>query len=445
MRSMNNSYKLNQQALKHMPGQHSNLPGYGLFKPLFIVRGDKAHMWDVDGNEYIDYMCGVGAGILGYGNQEFLKAVKEQLDTLYYLDSVRRNPLEIELADKITHYVASAERVRFLLSGTEAVQLVIRLARAYTKRRYFIRFDGHYHGWMDNVLGGVVNVNANERPFALESDKDMFNGMGRDLSAFEQSFKLPWNDISVLETVLEKYGNEVALILMEPINCNAGSCPPRPGYLERVRELCNKYGIVLGFDEIITGFRVGLGGAQGLLGVTPDLTTLGKSVAGGIPFAVVAGKAEIMDMLRERKVLGAGTFNAYPLGVAASLATIKILERDNGAFYRRMDQIQNRLMSGLKEIGKRYSTPMLLQGPRGVLFYQFIDKEVAYNVGDWASADGQKQEHFRQLLFDDGILILFRGRWYLSGGHTEEDVNKTLEIADRAMREVASGRSESSS
>ena len=195
---------------------------------------------------------------------------------------------------------------------------------------------------------------------------------------------------------------------------------------------------MLGFDEIITGFRVGLSGAQGLLGVTPDLTTLGKGVAGGLPFSVVAGKAEIMDVLRERKVVGAGTFNGYPLGVAGALATIKILEKDNGAFYKRMDQIQNRLMSGLREIAERYSTPMLLQGPRGVFFYQFIDKEVAYNVRDWADADHEKQEQFRQLLFDDGILILFRGRWYLSGGHTAEDVDKTLEVADRAMRKLAS-------
>ena len=438
LRSMNKSNELNEQALQHMPGQHSNLPGYELFKPIFIVRGDKAHLWDVDGNEYVDYMAGLGGGILGYGNQEFLEAVRKQLDTLYYLDAARRNPLEIELADKLSHYLPSAERVRYLLSGTEAVQLAIRLARAYTKRRYFIRFDGHYHGWLDNVLGGVVNENAVGPPFALDSDKDPFKSLGRDPLAAEQSFKLPWNDISVLENVLEEYGEEVALILMEPINCNGGSCPPRPGYLERVRELCNRYGIVLGFDEIITGFRVGLSGAQGLLKVTPDLTTLGKGVAGGIPFSVVAGKTEIMDMLRERRVIGAGTFNGYPLGVAAALATIRILEKDSGAFYKRMDKIQNRLMSGLKEVAKRYGTPMLMQGPRGVFFYQFIDKEVAYNVRDWADADHQKQERFRQLLFDDGILILFRGRWYVSGGHTEEDVDKTLEIADRAMRELVS-------
>jgi glutamate-1-semialdehyde 2,1-aminomutase len=437
MREMNTSVQLSKKALGLMPGPHSNLPGYELFKPIYLVRGNGAHLYDVDGNDYIDYIVGVGAGILGYGNQEVLAEVKEQIDKLYYLDATRRNPLEIELADKIVQHVRSAEKVRYLLSGTEAVQLVIRLARAYTKRPYFIRFDGHYHGWLDNVMGGVVDPDPTGRPFALYKDDDMFASKGRDIASGEQSFKLQWNDIEVLENVLSKYGDEVAMIIMEAINCNAGSCPPRTGYLERVRELCDEYGIVLCFDEIITGFRVGLSGAQGLLGVTPDLTTLGKGIAGGIPFSVVAGKAEIMDQLTDRRVVGAGTFNGYPLGVSAALATIKFLEKDDGAFYKRMAKIQNRLVNGLKNIAKKNSTPMLLQEAPGVLFYQFIDKEIAYNVQDWyPDSDHAKQERLRQLLFDAGVLIMFRARWYLSGGHTEQDVDTTLEIVDNAMAKI---------
>lgn len=436
MKSMKTSYELSKKALEFMPGPHSNLPGYELFKPIYLVRGSGAHLFDVDGNDFLDYMAGLGAGILGYGNQEFLDAIKKQMDTMYFLDAARRNPMEIELAEKIHRHVSSAEKIRYLLTGTEAVQLVIRLARAYTKRNLFIRFNGHYHGWLDNVLGGFVNTDISERPFALERDDDMFASKGRDPLCFKQSFKLPWNDISILERVLEKYGQEVALIIMEPINCNGGSCPPRPGYLERVRELCDQYGIVLCFDEIITGFRVSLNSAQGIYGVTPDLTTLGKGVAGGIPFSVVAGKAKLMDLCMKREVVGAGTFNGYPLGVAASLATITILERDNGAFYKRRRLIQDRLMNGLKENAKKYSTPMLLQGPLGVLFYQFIDKEIAYNVEDWAEADAKKQEKLRSLLFEEGVLILFRGRWFMSGGLTEKDIDKTLEIVDGVFKKL---------
>lgn len=433
MKSMIKSAELFQKSLNFMPGQHSNLPGYEKFKPVFMVRGKGAHIWDVDSNRYLDYMSGLGAGILGYGNEEYLEAVKKQLDTLPYLDAARRTPWEIELSEKITQLVPCAERVRYLLSGTEAVQLVIRLARAYTGRRLFIRFEGHYHGWLDNVMGGLVGDHTTGRPHPIYDDSDPFNSQGRDPAAFEQCFRLPWNEIDVLESVLDKYGEEIALIIMEPILCNAGSCYPRPGYLERVRELCDKYGILLCFDEIITGFRVDLRGAQFALGVTPDLATFGKGVAGGTPFSVVAGKKEIMDLLLEQKVVGAGTFNGYPLGVAAALATIKILEKDDGAFYKRMDKIQERLISGLKEIAIRHDIPMLTQATRGVLFYQFLDKEVAYSLRDWIDADHEKQDRLRQLLFDDCVLILFRGRWFLNGGLTEEDVDETLEIVDRAM------------
>jgi glutamate-1-semialdehyde 2,1-aminomutase len=382
-------------------------------------------------------MSGLGAGMFGYGNPELLEAIKSQMDTLYYLDAARRNPLEIDLAEKIVEHVPAAEQVRYLLSGTEAVQLVIRLARARTGRNLFIRFDGHYHGWVDNVLGGNVNTSLDEPPYGFEKEGDIFRTHGRDPLALKQSFKIPWNDISFLERVLEKWGEQVALIIMEPVNCNGGSCWPKPGYLERVRELCNRYGIVLCFDEIITGFRMGLGGAQSVVGVTPDLTTFGKGIAGGIPFSAVAGKAEIMNLLLERKVVGAGTFNGYPLGVAAALASITLMEKDEGAFYRNWDEKQAALASGLKEIAGRYSTAMLLQEVRGCIFYQFTDLPVAHNMGEWmARSDHAKQEQLRTELFNNGALILFRGRWFVNGALTDADVRKTLEITDQAMKKI---------
>jgi glutamate-1-semialdehyde 2,1-aminomutase len=426
-----------ERALKVMPGAQSNLAIPLGVKLLFVNKGREAHVWDVDGNEYIDFMIAGGPGVLGHSNKEFIQALKKQLDTLYFLISgAAQTPMEIELAEKFVKHVPCAEKVRLCVSGTEAVQLAIRLARAYTGRRYFIRFQGHYHGWLDNVLGGVVNDKATGRPFAIESDEDPLKTMGKDTAAFEQSFKLPWNDIETLERVLEKYGEEVALIHMEPINCNGGCCSPRPGYLERVRELCTKYGIVLCFDEVITGFRVGLNCAQGVLGVTPDIATFGKGMAAGIPIAAVAGKKEILDLLLERKVIGAGTFNGYPFGVAASLAALKILEKDNGAYYRKIDELQNRLMAGLKDISKRRGIPALIQGPRGVFLYHFIDKEVAYNVGDLKDADVAKQNRFRTALAEQGILIMWGGRWYVCGALTNEDVDKALECADRVLASI---------
>ncbi len=434
MESMRKSLELDDRALELMPGRHSNLPGYELFKPLFITRGQGAHVWDVDGNDYLDFLSGAGAGIFGYGHPQLLQAIKAQIDTLQYLDGIRRNPLEIPLAEKIVQHVPSAQKVRYLLSGTEAVQLVIRLARAFTGRNLFLRFDGHYHGWVDNLLGGNVNTGLDEPPHGYEKEDDIFRTEGREPLALKQSFKIPWNDVDHLEAVLRKWGEQLALIIMEPVNCNGGSCWPKPGYLQRVRELCNQYGIVLCFDEIITGFRMGLGGAQGVLGVAPDLTTLGKGLAGGIPFSAVAGRADIMDLLLQRKVIGAGTFNAYPLGVASALASIRILEQDNGALYKQWDKTQARLTAGLREIAKRRGMPMLLQETRGCIFYQFTDLPAAHNMGEWmAVADHARQEKLRSGLFDAGVLTVFRGRWFNNSALTHADVDKTLELTDRIM------------
>jgi glutamate-1-semialdehyde 2,1-aminomutase len=211
-----------ERSLELMPGPHSNLPGYELFKPIWITRGEGAHLWDADGNEYFDYMCGLGAGTMGYGNRVVLDAVAEQLYRLPYLDAARRHPEEIALAEKIVKHLPAAEKVRFLLSGTEACQLVLRLARAYTGRNLFIRFDGHYHGWLDNVFGGGVDPDPAGPPYALYRQDDLFSSKGRDVASEKQSFKLPWNDIQILERTLEKHGDQVALILMEAINANGG-------------------------------------------------------------------------------------------------------------------------------------------------------------------------------------------------------------------------------
>jgi len=434
MRSMRGSDRLGERAQALMPGQHSNLPGYELFGPLWIDRGDKAHVWDVDGNEYIDYICGMGAGSLGYGVDEVLDQIRDQLYTLQYLDTARRHPAEIELAERIIRHVPSAEKVRYLLSGTEAVQLAIRLARAYTGRNLFIRFDGHYHGWMDNVYGGGVDPAPAGPPHALYGEHDLFTSEGLDPDSAKQSFKLRWNDLDVLERTLERYGDQVAMVMMEAINANGGCCYPRPGYLERVRELCDAYGIVLCFDEIITGFRGSMGGAQGLLGVTPDLTTLGKAIAGGAPFAAVCGSAAIMDLCQQRRVISAGTFNGYPLGVVASLATMRYLESDDGAYFRRVADVQVPLVAGLREIATRHGRPMLIQDCPGVVMFYPAAIDRAWSIDDWYGiADHAMGDRIRRAMADDGILTMFRGRWYVSGALTGADVERTLEVVDRVF------------
>jgi glutamate-1-semialdehyde 2,1-aminomutase len=425
--------ELIERAAKVMPGPQSNLRVPVNIKPTFIVRGQGSRLWDTEGREFIDYMIAAGPGILGHGHQEYISALKSQLDRLYYsVSGATQTPLEVELSEKIVAHVPCAEKVRFCLSGTEAVQLAIRLARAYTGRRYFIRFEGSYHGWLDNVLGGVVSDDPVANPFPQESSEDPLGTGGRDSAAFEQGFRIPFNDVEIFEKVIRRWGQQVALVLVEPMQ--AASCiVPRPGYLERVQELCREYGIVFGFDEVVTGFRVALGGAQEVLGVTPDLAIYGKALAAGVPVAAVAGKAGIMDQLRTNAVVGAGTFNGYPLGVAAALTTLTILERGQGAIYRQVDTTQNRLTQGLREVFSRQSIPILIQGIRGLFVCHFTDRPSVFSVRELAGIDPTRPNRLRIALEKEGILIMWGGRWYVTGAHTEEDVDRTLECAARAV------------
>jgi glutamate-1-semialdehyde 2,1-aminomutase len=427
--------ELTARARKVLAGANTNLPGGG-FSPRYIVKGEGAHLWDADGKEYIDYVLSAGPLIFGHSHPEFIQTLKEQLDRLWSLNSsiYQQSALEVELAERFVRLVPCADKVHFNPTASETVQLVIRLARAYTGRRYFIRFEGHYHGWFDNILGGEVDEAATGKPFPVERPQNLATE-GRDAAALAQSFLLPWNDIEALEEVLKKYGEEVALVIMEPILCNAGCCPPRPGYLEKVRQLCTEYGIVLCFDEVITGFRVALDSAQGRLGVTPDIATFGKAMAGGLPLAAFAGKRDLMDLLLERRVVSGGTFGRYPLGLAAALASIKILEKDGGAFYQGIDRIQKRLMDGLKEISRRRGIPLFMQGPRGAFITRFMDigQEVAYSVRDFAAADMAKERRWAEMMAEEGIILMFGGRFYFSSAHSEADVDRTLECADGVM------------
>jgi glutamate-1-semialdehyde 2,1-aminomutase len=441
MISQQKSLEFYEKVEKFTPGCQSNLRFPWGYVPLVMERGSGSHLWDLDGNEYIDWMCCSGPGIFGYDNEQFIDALKQQLDTLYYnISGNIQTTLELDVCEKIVHYVPCAEKVRFCLAGSEAVQLAIRLCRTYTGRPYFLRFDDMYHGWLDNVIGGVVDTDAVERgemPFALEDAKrDGVHTDGRAPTAMQESFKLPWNDIEALEKVVERYGDQIAVIMMEPIACNRLCCPPKPGYLERVRELCDSHGIMMYLDEIITGFRVGMGGAQGMLGVTPDICTFGKAMGAGWPIAAVAGKKELLDLLLEKRVIHGGTFNGWPMALAAIKATFEILEKDDGAFFRHLDHIQGRLEGGLKELAKKHDTPFFCQGTRGVFFNMFIDRDEnqpAFQSVEVAKQDYRKLTKFHDLLADRGVLIMWGGRWFISLAHTDQDVDDTLERADEVF------------
>jgi glutamate-1-semialdehyde 2,1-aminomutase len=359
MLKMAENRKLTEEFNRYYPGGHSNfrVPLEATENRVFIARAEGSHLWDVDGNEFIDYQGAMGPNLLGHRHPDYVERLKDLLDTSSVCvgSGVLHSPDDVAVAEKLVRHIPCAERIKFCLSGSEAVQMALRLARAHTGRPYFIRFGGHYHGWFDNILGGMLDASPKAEPFARYDPEshpweDMGFTRGRGPGADRESFLLPWGDLGALEDTLKKYAEQIAAIHFEALVCNHFNLLPRPGYLEKIRELCTEYGIVMSMDEVITGFRLGLSGAQGRFGVTPDIATFGKALGGGLPVSAVVGKAEIMEALRDQKVLGPGTFNGYPLGMRAALATLEILERDAGAVYRAMDGVQGRLEEGLREL-----------------------------------------------------------------------------------------------
>ena len=441
---------LSERAAQVMPGRQSNFRALGWTKPLFLERAEGLHYRDADGNRYIDFVLAMGTAIWGYGDEGHKAAITDQLNRLPALSSgAAQCSLEVDLAERIVQHVPCAEWVRFGISGSEAVHLAVRLARAYSGRPYVLRFFGHYHGWLDGVFGGVPDGDFDDEtgrnidgvrggvdaapPVAIASDKDPYHTEGLPPGALDNSLMIPWNDLGAVEATLARHGDRIALVLMEPILCNYGCCPPREGYLEGVRELCTRHGVLLCFDEVITGFRVALGGAQAALGVTPDLATFGKALAGGFPLSAVAGRADILQLLRDNRVLGPGTFNSFPPSLAAAIHTIDTLAEDGGARYRVVEAHQRRLAEGLAAICTDHGRACLLQGPPGVLYMDFIDTDTAYSPDDLAGRDAEGINRFRALWAEEGALMAGGGRIFVSPNHTEEDIDQALAAAERAM------------
>jgi trans-AT polyketide synthase/acyltransferase/oxidoreductase domain-containing protein len=360
------SQQLIKQAKRYIPGGvHYNFRYSGKDTIIPFNKGRGSRVWDIDGNEHLDLFCKFGALLVGHYNQVYNNKLKDYMEKVLSVDQCDLEPI---VCEKIVHYVPSAEMVRFCLSGTEAVQNAIRLGRAYAGKPKFVRFRGHYHGNADNIMGGKPQSSDYPVPTAYEGDFLGTDGRAPNILE-EQSFMLPWNNIEALEKLLANYADEIGVIIMEPICINGGGILPKPGYLERVRQLCDRYHITLIFDEVITGFRTALGGAQSLLGVTPDITVFGKALAGGaLPMSAIVGKKEVMQLYTDQKVIHAGTFNGYPLGLAAVLATIELLE-SNPQSHERMGNLLLQIGQSLVDAAKAVDIPMVVQGVPNILVF----------------------------------------------------------------------------
>jgi glutamate-1-semialdehyde 2,1-aminomutase len=398
---------------------------------LFYSSAKGSRIFDVDGNEYIDFSLSQGPMIVGHSNPRVLDFVaKYSADGQLFAG---QHILEIELAEKLQKHIPSAELIRFSLDGSEAVQTTLRIARAKTGRKKFMRFEGHYHGWLDNVAWGFSAPSAEAcgprtNPTVFPWTNGLPDGVNKEF------ITLPWNDAALIEEKLIEQGHEIAAIIMEPVMCNNGCIEPLAGFLQTVRELCTKYGIALIFDEVITGFRTSLGGAQQHFGVTPDLSIFAKAMASGYPISAVVGKKEWMNVLVDGGVIHAGTMNSGNPTVAAALATIGVLEEEG--VYERIYRLGKKLMKGLMAANEKHHQNLLVQGLGPMFHTGFTGLSVVQDFRDVLHYDRAKLAKFIAAMQEGGIRIIGRGLWYISTAHTDEDVDKAISLADKVLKQL---------
>lgn len=423
----------NQRVKKYLPGGvHYNFNFPWEETPVHFEKTCGSRVWDMNGKEYLDLYARFGAMIVGHGNEEYNECLKETIDRVL---SVSHCDMDAEVLELIAQYIPTAEMIRFGVSGTEIVQNAIRLARAYTGKNRFVRFENHYHGNSDNIMGGKAADRMN--PVPTDYFGDMKGTAGRAKGSLEeQSYLIPWNDATVLEDLLKRKGDDIAAVIMEPVCVNGGSVMPAPGYLKKARVLCDTYGVLLIFDEIITGFRMGMGGAQAEFQVYPDLTTLGKAIAGGgVPVSALVGKRKIMQLLVDKKVIHAGTFNGYPLGTAAVKATLEILGRDHGAVFENMNRKMIEINEILVQEAKEAGLPLIVQGPLGCGAYHCCDKPLltpSMYEFDTMSLD----IILNAKMAENGILISSLSRMYPNISLNTEDVEFFREHVRKAIKET---------
>ena len=430
MRSYEKSRELFERSQNVLAGGvSSEFRKYNSPHPLFYAKGEGSRIWDVDGNESIDFTLSQGPLILGHSHPRILKKINchSQDGQLY----AGQHLLELELAETLQRLIPCAERIRFSLSGSEASHAALRLARAYTGKQKFLRFEGHYHGWFDNVSFGVSGTA--EELGERKSPNAVAWTQGLPERVAEEAFVLPWNDLELVEKLVKKHSGELAAIITEPVMCNSGCIPPEPGFLQGLRDLCDRHEILLIFDEVITGFRLGLGGAQAHFGVTPDLAIFGKAMASGYPISVLAGKRSVMQLIADGKVIHAGTMNAGNPSVAAAVATIEVLEHEN--VHLRLHALGRKLMSGLQDAAKEADQKLLVQGFGSMFHCGFVDRLKVTDFRGTLHYDKAKYGRFLARMQERGIRLIGRGLWYLSAAHTEEEIDIAIKMASESLLE----------
>ena len=400
--------------------------------PIMLERGRGSHVWDADGNEYVDFMMSFGALIQGHAHPTLVRTVSDAMAEGSHFAAA--TSAEVDAAERFRRMVPSAEVVRFTNTGSEATMLALRLARAHTGRRKFLKFEGHYHGWYDPYL-----LNAHSHPpeqlGSPENPARIPDSAGIPPSTFEDVVLAPWNDVTAIERMLQHHGNELAAVITEPIMANMGCILPREGYLQRLSELTRDCGALLILDEVVTGFRYAPGGCQQYYGVQPDLSTFGKALGAGFPVGAVAGSRSILDRMRwgEHMVLHYGTFNGHRLTMKVVAANLDLLASEGA--YPKLHAVGNAAIAGLREVFRRRGVEAIVQGFGPMFQIYFTKRDAIHDYRDYCKhVDTSLYSRFVHRLLDQGIYMTPSNglHWIISTAHTEADVQTLVNAADRS-------------
>ena len=393
--------------------------------PLFIERAAGSHIWDIDGNEYVDYVGSWGPMIVGHAHPAVIEAVCSAARKGTSFGAATEN--EVRLAETIVQAFPSIEKVRLVSSGTEAVMTAVRLARAFTQRDLLVKMDGCYHGHSDSLLVGAGSG-------AAELGIPASAGVLACLA--EKTITVPYNTADALRQVFQKYPRQIAGVIVEPVAANMGVVPPEKGYLQTIRQLCSEHQTLLIFDEVITGFRLTYGGAQSLYDVPADLTCLGKIVGGGLPCAAVGGARAVMDLLAPLgPVYQAGTLSGNPLATAAALATLKLLQQPG--VYDRLETLSARLEQGLRQAADKTGIAIQINRAGSLLSMFFTSKPVC-NFDDVQQCSIGRFKRFFAAMLHQGIYLAPSAfeAWFVGVAHTETDIDKTIQAAYNALENL---------
>ena len=424
-----NSIDLYKKAVELIPGGVNSpvraFKSVNRETPIFVKKGQGAKIWDEDNNEYIDYICSWGPLILGHNHPKVIEEVKKIIEngSSYGLPT----KYEVDLAELIVNIVPSIEKVRLTTSGTEATMSAVRLARAYTQRNKILKFEGCYHGHSDALL---VKSGSGLLTDGYQDSNGITDGVLKD------TLTLPFGDIEKVKEILKN--KDIACIIVEPIPANMGLIETHKEFLQGLRKVTEETGTILIFDEVISGFRLALGGAQEFFGITPDLTTLGKIIGGGYPVGAFGGKKEIMDLVAPvGRVYHAGTLSGNPIASKAGFATISYL-KENPSIYKELEKNVNYLVDNIEKLAKKYSVDICLNSMGSLFTIFFIDADKVENLEDSLKSNTENFSIYFNTMLENGIVVppsQFEAH-FLSIAHTKKELDRTLEVIEMAFKKI---------